>query len=373
MLQLLTFTTLVQRFAAAAQAQAGQLLNFTVGSIELALAEAVASIGLWMQWLIVLVLAKTRAATSTAADLDTWMADFSLTRLPAVAASGTATFSRFTASSSALIPVGALAKTADGSQSFIVAADTGKTYWNAGMNGYLLPAGVISGDAAIEAVVAGGGGNVQIGAISLLASAIPGIDAVDNEAALSNGIDQESDADLRVRFANYINTRSRATVNAIGYAVQSVRQGLTWSVDENVLADGEPRMGNFVVTIDDGSGAPPSMLQDQVYAAIDAVRPLGSTFQVRAPTILTANVVLTITTDPTSAKPDLLSLVQTAIEDFINGREVGETLRYTRILSIAYGVDAQIANVSVYTLNAGTADLAGVAGQVNKSGTVTVN
>ncbi len=86
-LSLQTFTTLVQGMAAAVQAAAAQLLDLTVGSTLRAILEATASIALWMQWLILQVLQMTRAATSSGADLDSWMADFSLTRLPARPAS----------------------------------------------------------------------------------------------------------------------------------------------------------------------------------------------------------------------------------------------------------------------------------------------
>ena len=50
-----TFSALVQSMAAAVQASAAQLLDLTVGSTLRAVLEANASIGLWMQWLILQV------------------------------------------------------------------------------------------------------------------------------------------------------------------------------------------------------------------------------------------------------------------------------------------------------------------------------
>ena len=119
-LSLRTFDTMVQSMAAAVQASAAQLLDLTVGSTLRAVLEANASIGLWMQWLILLVLRTTRAATSSGDDLDSWMADLTLTRLPAVGATGMVTFSRFTATVPALVPTGAMVRTADGTQTFAV-------------------------------------------------------------------------------------------------------------------------------------------------------------------------------------------------------------------------------------------------------------
>ena len=134
-LSLQTFSTLVQNMAAAVQGASNQLLDLTVGSTLRAVLEANASVALWMQWLILQVLRMTRAATSSGADLDSWMADFSLMRLPAVAATGLVTFSRFSPTMAALVPVGALVRTADGTQTFRVTEDTANVAWDPSSNG----------------------------------------------------------------------------------------------------------------------------------------------------------------------------------------------------------------------------------------------
>src|SRR6187551_3751037 len=121
------------------------------------------------------------------------MDDLTLTRLPAAAATGTVTFSRFAPGVSAFIPVGALVRSADGAQTFAVLADTARSYWSAESNGYVVPAGIAALDVPVMAVAAGSGGNVQADTITLLASALPGIDSVSNASAWQNGIDAESD------------------------------------------------------------------------------------------------------------------------------------------------------------------------------------
>ncbi len=373
MLSLLTLTTLVQRFAASAQASATALLDFTVGSIERALAEANASIALWLQWLIVLVLRATRAATSQEVDLDTWMADFSLTRLPATTATGSVTFSRFTATVAALIPVGAQVKTGDGSQVFSVTQYTTNALWNAASSGYLVPVGQASATVPVVAQTAGSTGNVQAGAISLLASAMPGIDTVTNVAPLANGLGAEGDDAFRARFANYIQSRSRATPLAVQAAIHGVRQGLQFTIQENVAPDGSYQPGNFVVTVDDGSGAPASALLASVQAAVDAVRPVGSTFTVQGPTDIEATIALTITASPAGNKAALLGPVQQAVLAFVDALPVGASLSYSRIAAVAYAVDPSITNVAAVTVNGGTADIAATQTQVVKAASVVVS
>lgn len=380
MLPLQTFTALVQQFAAAAQGAATTLLDFTVGSISRALAEGCASIALWLQWIAVQILQMTRAATSIGSQLDSWMADFSLTRLPAVAATGLVTFSRFTPSSSALVPAGAQVKTADGSRIFAVLTDTTNALWNAAQNGFLIPAGTASGMCTVQDVTTdasgnlsvGTAGNVAAGSISLLASAIPGIDTVTNPVGFTNGINAESDAAFRARFANYIQTRSLATDGAVAYAIQSVQSGLQFTIQENE-AGGSYQPGSFVVTVDDGSGNPSSTLLSAVYTAINDVRPVGSTFTVQGPGDLTANIAFTLATNPASNKPNLIGPITTAIDAYVDTLPVGTTLAFTRLAAVIYGVEPSIVNVTSLEINGGTADIVPTQSQVVKVGTVVIS
>src|SRR6202051_4424281 len=110
-----TLTDIVRDMSAAITSSAGRLIDLSVGSVLRSIIEANAAIVLWVQWLVLLTLQNTRAGTSTGTDLDTWMADFSVSRLSAVAASGTTTFSRYYAAATAFVPDGTIVKTQDGS------------------------------------------------------------------------------------------------------------------------------------------------------------------------------------------------------------------------------------------------------------------
>jgi uncharacterized phage protein gp47/JayE len=372
-LSLRTFSALVQSMAAAVQASATQLLDLTVGSTLRAVLEANASIGLWMQWLILQVLRTTRAATSNGADLDSWMADLTLTRLPAVAATGTVTLSRFTPGMSALIPAGALVRTADGTQTFAVAADTSQPSWSAASNGYVVSDGIASLDVPVIAQTPGNVGNVQVGTISMLASAMPGIDSVNNTSVFQNGLDAESDDAFRSRFRNFIASRSRATPLAVGHAISSIQQGLNYALQENVDPSGQLLMGSFVVTVDDGSGSPSTALLSTVQSAIDAVRPVGSIFSVQSPTVFKANVSLTITVPAGTAKAPVQAQVGTAIGSYINSLPIGASLPLTKLAQIAYSANPAVVNVSALLANGSAGDVVVALNGVVKAGIVAVN
>jgi uncharacterized phage protein gp47/JayE len=372
-LALQNFTTLVQNMAAAVQAAASQALDLTVGSALRAVLEANASVALWMQWLILQVLQTTRAATSTGPDLDSWMADMTLVRLPAVASVGMVTFSRLTPTATAFLPVGALVRSADGSQTFAVTGDSTNSAWSAAAGGYSLAAGLAALTVPVAAQMAGSAGNMQSGAISLMVTAIPGIDAVTNAAPLQNGLDAESDAAFRSRFQNFIQSRSRATPLAIGYAVNSIQQELSYALQENVDTAGNVRMGNFVVTIDDGSGYPSSSLLATAAAAIEAVRPVGSTFAVQPPTVVTANLSVLLTVPSGTMKPPVIAAVATALQAYIDAIPIGASLPLTKVAQVAYAAHPAVVNVGALSINEGTADLTPPASGVIKAGVIAVS
>lgn len=368
LLSLRSFQQTIQASAAAAQASATQLLDLTVGSPLRAILEADASVALWMQWLILLVLQATRLSTSSGADVDTFVEDFSLSRLPAVAAVGQVTFSRYVTNGTAIVPVGATVTTTDLTQSFTVIADQTNGEYSSTQNGYPLTAGQAIVIATAQAITPGSGGNVGAGAITLVSSNVQGIDSVTNAAAFSSGVDAETDAALKVRFQNYIASLSRATMAAVAYAVSQVQGGLTWYIAEN-----SPTVGTFTVTVDDGSGAPPSSLLSSIFSAVDKIRPVGSTFTVQAPVVTVVTVDATIAALPGFQKPAMLGPVVAAVTDYIDALPIGTSVSYSRIISVIYAAVAGLQNVTAVTLNGGTTDIAIGPSGVAKAGVVTIS
>lgn len=373
MLPLKDFATLVSDMAAAVQGAASQLIDLTVGSVLRAVLEANASVALWMQWLILRVLQTTRAATSVGPDLDSWMADFGLTRLAGVAAGGTVSFARWTPGVSAQIPAGALIKTADGSQSFAVVTDATNAAWLSSSGAYQLAAGVDNISLPIVAVSAGVAGNVQAGAISLLATAIPGVDTVTNSAPCAGGVDPESDAALRTRFSLFLDSRNRATAIAITNAIVSTQQGLVYAISENVDPSGAARPGFFTVTLDNGTGSPPSSLLSTVAAAIEAVRPLGSQFAVVAPQVTQAQITLTLTLAAGAPVTVVQQAVVVAITAYVDALPIGSPLPLVRLAQVALDADPTVINVGNLTINGVAADLVVSTTGLVRAGTVTVN
>ena len=372
-LQLQNFSTMVSNAAAAVQGAASQLIDLTVGSTLRAILEANAALGLWMQWLVVEVLSTTRAATCNGPDLDSFVADFTVSRLPASSSSGTVQFSRFTPSQPALIPVGATVRTTDGSKTFAITQDATNPAWSAAQAGYVLGAGISSVLVPIQAAVAGNAGNVQTGAITVLATAIAGIDTVTNPSALVGGFDAESDTALRSRFASFLASRARGTPLAIGNALLSVQQGIDYTIQENLSAGGTVQMGSFLVTIDDGSGNPPPALLAAAGAAVEAVRPIGSIYAVQPPTVTTANVTLSITTAAAANHAIIAGNVAAELTSAIAALKLGVSLPWSRLTQLAYAADSNVINVTSVLMNGTTSDLTPSLSGLIRPGTIVVS
>lgn len=364
--------TAISTMATAVQAKAKVLVDFTIGSVTRAIVEAAAQVVIWLEGLILLLLATTRAASSNGADLDSWMADYGLTRLAATSSTGQVTFSRFTPTYQAVVPVGTVIQTADGTQQFTVIADTNQSAYSATLGGYVIAASVGSAIATVQAINTGSVTNVLANTITTLTQAIQYVDTVTNAAAFTNALDAETDTAFRARFVAYLGSLSKATKAAIGAAILAVKQGLQYKLLENVNYAGATQMGNIVAIVDDGTGSPPSPLLSSVANAIDAVRPFTSTFEVHAPVVVTANVTMTITTASGYTHSAVVATVTTALQSFINGLALGTSLPYSRLAQVAYDASPGVTNVTAVTLNGGTADLAATSLQVIKYGTGSV-
>ncbi len=352
-----SFKQLVVNMVAQAKASATVALDFTTGSINLALLQSVAAVALWLEALVLRVLAQSRASTSQGSDLDSWMADFGFARRGAVAAVGQVTFARFQPTASAVVPVGAIVATAVGGAQFVVTADPTNAAYSAnaggiGFAGYTVAAAVPAITVAAAAVVPGSAGNILPNTISLLLQPISGIDTATNGTAFVGGKNAEEDAAFRARFQAFIGALMKGTAAAYAYAVTSLQSGLTFQILENTAPDLTPQKGFVTICLDDGSGSPPSTLMQAAIDGVESVRCAGITVGVIPPQIVWANIAMTLTSTVTTNHAADVSAVANAVEAYINSLPVGATLAFSRLAQVAYDAAANVANVTGVTLNA---------------------
>lgn len=395
-----TFQGFVSNAVAAIQGAAAALIDLTVGSVLRSFVDSFCLLALWLQAEILQAASLTRLATSFGPDVDSFIADFGFAREDGTGASGPVTFARFTPTAVATIAAATQAGTtpeglpifsggtvvqtqADPGTAAIqyqVIPDTTQDAYNADQNAYIIPAGTASITATAQALVAGSAGNVIEGAINTIATAIPGVDTVTNAAAFDNGADPQTDAQVKAGFPSLLQSLRSATPAAIQGAIEALGENVDFTYTENVNLDGSPHPGFFFIIADNGTGSPPSSFITAVAAAVEKVRGDSITYGVFPPTIVAANVGMTIVTTP-GASPaataaihaTAVAAVQAALDTFINTLKIGAPLNYAVLSSIALGV-ANVTNVplALFTVNGGNADIVPTAQQIIKAGTTAV-
>ena len=373
-LSLRSFATTVSTAVATAQSSCAQLLDASVGSPVRALMEGVGGIGLWLQYLVLQTLLRTRLATSSAEDCDSFVEDFGMTRLPGTASTGMVTMMSFSPSQqSAVIVPGAIVRTVSG-LSFSVIKDSNLPVWSDVAGGYVRQTDMQSISVPVQCQVAGSSGNVSVGALCLMGTAISGIDTVTNPAAFLNGADQETDAQLRARFPLWLAAKASASRAAVGNAVAGVQTGLSSSLRDGVAADGTVQTGYFTVVVNDGSGSPSDMLLTQVYEAVDAVRALGVGFAVRPPQTLAVNVIMTVVVPMSVVVQQAATAIENALSLDIAGVVVGAGYAYSRLSYLAYvGAGVTVTSVLDVRLNGEQADIVANGEQALTVGTIQIN
>jgi len=368
-----SFQTLVNDQVTAVQGATATPIDFNVGTNELALVEANAGMGVFLEYLANWILALARAATSTGVDLDSWIAQFPMKpRLAGVKSSGNVQFSRFTASSSATIPVGSLVKSTDFTLSFEVIADDTNVYYNSSLKAYVIPALTTQIPVKVQCLTAGTIGNVSPNVITVIASPISGVDTINNLVAFTNGKNSETDAELRARFILYINSLSRAVLIAYANAISSIPEIIRYNVVENKTYAGAVQEGYVYTVIDDGTGSPPADLIDKAYAAIQTVRGLAIQNDVFGPDPQAVNIIIDLTILPVTTEAVITELVTDALSNYINNLAFNEVLPYSRIFEIVYDASPYIINATNLTLNGGTTDLSGTENRIFIADTITV-
>ena len=368
-----SFAIIVQTIAAGIQGRAAALIDFSTGSPLRAIAEAVAGVGLWLQALALQVVQAARLSTASGADVDSFVADFGLTRLSASYSTGYVTFSRFTAAAtSPFVPVGATVQTADGTQTFVVVADAANPAYSTDLNGFSMTQSVATLTVLVTAANAGPAANALAGAVSTMTSPITGIDTVVNGAPFTGGALAETDAALKARFSLYILGLSRGNLYGVGSALANLNVAIGYTVTDGRSYSGDSAPGYFFCVVDDGSGTPSSTFLAAATAAVKAVKPLGVQFAVYTPALTTANVSMILTTAPGYSHLIVVAQASSLIASNIASLGLGASLPYGLLYAWAFSV-AGVVDVQAVTLNSGTSDIAADVRARVMPGTITVS
>jgi uncharacterized phage protein gp47/JayE len=347
------------------------------GDPALAFFESNSVVAIFLESLLQAVINMARASTATGADLDSFVADFGISRLPATMAEGAVIFSTSQPVTSPIyIPVGALVQTPGGAVIYQVVADTTQPGYVPSQDAYVILTGQSSVTATVQSTQAGANQNVQANQLTQIGSGISSVSTVTNSAPIINGQDAESDAALRVRFIAYLASLSKATEQALLYAITSVQQGLKVNLLDNEGPQEQQIFGYFTAVVDGGGGTLSSDLQTLIIAAIETTRAFTINYAVVAPTTVTANVTMTfrVVSNPTESVSTIETNITNALQTYITGLGIGATLYISQLEQIAINADPNVLAVQEATtlINGVNRDLTISATQEALPGTITL-
>ncbi|MDE2024870.1 MAG: baseplate J/gp47 family protein [Patescibacteria group bacterium] len=370
-LNLQSFSDIVSAQSAAMQANSTAILDFTQGSVLLALIEANAGNSIWLQALASTLLAVTRLSTSSGTDVDSFIEDFGFFRYQGNAANGNVTLSRSTTTLQGVCPIGSiLTCSTNPNLQYQVTLNSSLSTYDPTLNAYVAAVSVASITIPVVCTIDGTIGNAAIGTIDTIQNpSLCTFDSVTNSAAFTTGADAWSDNQTKIEFVNYINSLSRANYQAIVYAVSIVtnqtEKVVRYNIVENVNESGSAQLGYFYVVIDNGTGSPvSSQLLTAVTASVENYRGLTIQFNVDAAGFIatTIDVSVNLIANPTETNTQIINNITTALQAYAASIPFNQPFLYSKISEIVYNSDANILSIpssSAPTLNGLTNDVPG--------------
>lgn len=213
----------------------------------------------------------------------------------------------------------------------------------------VLPAGSLSVDLPVQAVVPGRAGNVGAGAILSLAVAPVGIAGCTNPEACTGGEDQEEDEVLRQRVLDTF-LRLPNGANAAFYQTQA----LSFDRVAGAVVVARPRgVGTVDVVVTTQEGLPDQNLLDELTDYFQTRREIAVDVAVRAPETRTVNLTVRVAPRTGWDFSSVAAGVEEALRGWFTGGLLGESVLRAKLGDLIYNCDG----VANYAIDAPTADV----------------
>lgn len=305
---------------------------------------------------------------------------FDFQPLPPVSASGLVTFSlsqlgtsnQMSPTSNIVIPAGFQVQVSSSASLVSGSAASGTTY-NV-VQDTVWPAGQSSVSVLVSCSTAGSSGNTARNTITSIVDDLltvqDGTFSVTNFANFSNGSDQETQSEMKTRFAQYLQSLGRGTVDALEYAaLQGVLTDSNGNIIERVkkavvvepyVLDGSKPNAYVDIYVYNGTGNTTSELVSNVQEIIDGYYDKNGN---RIPGYKAAGIiakVLPVTQNPVdfninvvmqpgyTLTDTIINSITNAISTYVNNLNPGDSLRLNQVITI---VNNQIGVYNCYIVS----------------------
>ena len=203
--------------------------------------------------------------------------------------------------------------------------------------------------------------------ITIMNTPIIGIEYVTNVIEFSGGSDEETDDELRLRAKQALAGLGKGTTTAIRSAILDID-----GVVDAIMLDLNRGVGTSDAIVITENIPPSEALQDEIAYAVSITKAAGVNVEVIYPTILTQNIVVTITdTTGASITEDEVNSTAIAIMNYCNNLSVGDVLIISQLeRAIGNAINNEDIDVVVSTPNA---NVIPSSTQVIRSNDITIN
>lgn len=198
----------------------------------------------------------------------------------------------------------------------------------------------------VEATEIGYKYNLPAGSTFEFAEHIGGVTSLTNETAFENGVDTETDEELKERF-KYIIQNPRTSGNVNDYKAWALECDGVGRVKVYPLWNGN---GTVKVLIIGNDNLPCSEeTVSTVISYIEEKRPIGATVTVDTPQLLKLTFDIKIKLDSAYSLDDTKEQISTVLSDYVNNLE-DEDIIYYKALSVVGDLEA-VDDIVTYTIN----------------------
>ena len=251
--------------------------------------------------------------------------------------------------------------------------------------------GVFSATVNVTAVERGSEGNLVASALNNIPFPINGLASVTNPSATNSGSDREGHVSYLSRILSQILTPARAgnIANYKQWARQSSQYVGKVGVDplrkdENAGVNQPGEVGVYILNADGSTPSAALISEVQNFIGPDnegkGRAPIGARATVAAANFVNVHVRVDITASSGFVESEVISEVQTVIQEFVNNLDIGENVRYHNLgtaITTANGVDSITAfHISTTNTTPGVTENADIAinnTQKATAGTITVS
>ena len=217
----------------------------------------------------------------------------------------------------------------------------------------IIPAGELTADVPVQALVPGAAGNVDAGTITAMAVAPAGVSSCANPKACAGGGDQEGDEALRERVMDTFR-RLPNGANAAFYQ----QEALSFDQVAGAAVVSRPRgVGTVDVVVTTLAGLPDQTLLDTLTAYFQQRREIAVEVLVRAPETVTVDLTVQVKPGEDRNFGEAKAETEAVLRDWFNGKRLGQSVLRAQLGDLIYGCES----VSNYSIQAPAADVTAAA------------